>query len=260
MQTPGFKKDSQQRIDNTLPEVEFINSPQNEQEAYNRLIVALKDSEWLPVHNNRCLCLDIVANISVDYNYNPRLGVSNRIGYAYPVGLLFSTNIWASYILTRASDRSHLRLRSGQVRVSILDPLRQKTLFDRENAADFDWQRAGEMVAKQDPDTVGIDLLGSERGSGNYLHGKFQGILEDGACSPGTESPLKIVIVVGNEMRFAKHTAVPQLDPQDPGSAQFLYFCYGDYRYDDIFKILKRTKPQRYTSLEDLISYIEKLQ
>ena len=141
-------------------------------------------------------------------------------------------------------------------------------LFIREDAADLDWQRAGQVVGTKAPPSIDIDSLASQPQASAYLLDKLHEILEDDACAPGKESPLKIVIVVGTDMVFAKHTPIRQIAPQDPASVLFFHFRT---RFipaaDDLSKMLKMTNCKAYTfqngssfreDLADLISRLEK--
>ncbi len=253
------KKDPLPELDRDLPEVEFLVFDQG------MPLPLAKGKEWLPVRNSRSLCIDIVANTSVDWDYNPKLGVVSR-GFTYAPVHRYKAHVNSMEILRASSVLSHLKLQKGKVRVSILDTLRMTTLFDREDAADFDWQRASEVMAKQNPDTIANDLLGSQTEASGYLFGKLSAIMEDDGCASEGERPLKIVIIVSSQLRFPKDTIIQKVPRQDPASIQLIYFPLSDYMKDDLLKMLKPAKPQVYLRgsrpfrrmLADLISYLEK--
>jgi hypothetical protein len=223
-------------LDRDLPDIEFTSKERPLAEG----------KEWLPVKNSRSLCIDIVANTSMDWHHERRLGV---LYSARGRGWASSPSVTSTDILQVASVLSHLGLRKGRVRVSIVDPLWMKTLFNREDAAVFDWQRASQVVEMRDPDTIDIGLLVSQMQASAYLVDKLHEILKDDACAPGTESPLKIVIVVSTYMVFAKQTAIRQIVPQDPASVRFFHFRIpkGIPADDDLYKMLKPTNPQTVT-------------
>ena len=155
-------------LDRDLPDIEFTSEERPLAEG----------KEWLPVKNSRSLCIDIVANTSLDWHHERRLGVNYSGGYSW------APAVTSTDILQAASVLSHLRLRKGRVRVSIVDPLWMKTLFIREDAAAFDWQRASQVVETRDPDTIDIDLLVSKMQASAYLVDKLNEILRDDACGP----------------------------------------------------------------------------
>ncbi len=251
-------KDPLPELERDLPDVEFID--------HERAWILAKGKEWLPVNNSRNLCIDIVANTSADYDSNPRLGLRSARG-PYGVSIRYKAHASSLQILQASSVLSHLKLNKGKVRVSILDTLRMKTLFDCEDAEDFDWQQASEVVAKQNPDIITKDQLGSQREASGYLLEVLSRIMEDEACAPEGESPLKIVIIVSSEIRFAKETKISEVIPKNPAAVRFVYFPLSSYMEDELLKMLQPTKPRVYASdsrsfrwlLADLISYLEEL-
>ena len=243
-------------LDRDLPDIEFTSK--------QKPLAAGK--EWLPVKNIRSLCIDIVANTSMDWHHERRLGVHYS---ARGQGAAWAPTVTSTDILQAASVLSNLGLRKGRVRVTIVDPLWMKTLFDREDAAVFDWQRASQAVEMSDPDTIDIGLLVSKMQASSYLADQLNEILSDDACAPATESALKIVIVVSTHMVFAKQTVIQQIVPQDPAFVRFFHFRIpkGVPADDDLCKMLKPANPQTMTvagglsfrkELAALISRLEK--
>jgi hypothetical protein len=221
-----LKNDPLPELDRNMPDVEFIGTDQ----------MLGQGKEWLPVKNNRYLCIDIVVNTSVDKPYSQ----------------------YSSSVLQASSVLSHLELSKGSVRVTLLDALRMKTIFNRVDAVDFDWQQAIEVFKDQERAVIDIGTLGLQTQASAYLLDEFQKILEDSACGPGAESPLKIVIVVsGGWLKFAKDTRIHQIEPQDPDAVRFFYFntyTYGESVGDQLYKMLKRTKPRRFLFDDPLFS------
>jgi hypothetical protein len=249
-----LKRDKLPELDRNLRSIEFASKERP----------LAMGREWLPVKNNRSLCIDIVANTSMDWHNNPRLGR----WYQSP-GPPIVARDKSKHILQVASVLSHLGVRKGRVRVSIVDALRTKTLFNREDAADFDWQRASRSLKTETPSTIDIDLLASQTQASAYLYDTLQEILEDNACASGTELPLKIVIVVSTDMVFPEDTPIRQIVLPNRDSVRFFYFKIpkGIPANDDLHKMLEKTKPKAFTvrngssfrmDLADLISRLEK--
>jgi hypothetical protein len=257
---PRLKKDRLPELDRDLPNIEFVSEvPQNPPQSSQPLWALAKGKEFLPVANSRPLCVDIVVNTSADYkNYWRR----SAWGFDYRVNAL--------RMLQVASVLSHLQLRSGCVRISILDAFQMKTLFDREDAADFDWQHASEVIAKQNRTTIQADLLDPQMQPAAFLQNALQRISDDALCSTGNEPAAKIVIVVSREQIFPKPKNIPPVMLQNPDSIRYFYFCVTEWSYadDDLIKILKPTNPRRFsiltslafrTALAELISGLEQL-
>lgn len=248
-----LKGDRLPELDRDLPKVEFTSD--------DRPLATGR--EWLPVNNNRSLCVDVVANISMDQYHHPRMGRN----YTKRGPLLRGDE--SKPILKVASVLSHLGLREGRVRVSIVDTLRMKTLFHREDTANFDWQRASQIATTKPPPTIDFHLIASQMQTSDYLHDMVQEILEDNSCAPGTGLPLKTVIVVSTDMVFPADTPIRQIVLPNRDSVQFFYFKIpiGNLVNDDIPKMLKKTKAKAFTirngasfrkNLADLISRLEK--
>jgi hypothetical protein len=224
-----------------------------------------KGKEWLPVNNSRPLSVDIVANISSDYDHNPNMEPF------FLRNSFHTRRAKSSDIVRIASVLSHLDLRKGCIRVTITDTLRMKTFFDRDDAADFDWPRAGELISKQNPATIEASRLGSQDQASAYLLEKLNRILEDDACDSAGESSRKIVIVVSRNIEFlAEHARIEQVIPRNPASVRFFYIkvTEGIYKEDDLLKMLKPANPRQFLvldsfafrkSLAALISSLEKL-
>jgi hypothetical protein len=102
--------------------------------------------EWLPVNNKRPLCIDIVANIS-KAKHDPTLtSCAFYIDDDLKRVTSCAFDIYSyEYVLQLSSVLSRLKPRDGSVRVSILDILQTQSLFDRKDAANFDWRVAQEL-------------------------------------------------------------------------------------------------------------------
>ena len=228
------RRDPLPELDRDFPEVEFISDASQEP------IWPLSASrEWLPVKSNRDICLDIVVNISTAYAYS---------AYWRRETWIFDYKENASRAMQISSVLSHLGLSSGCVRVSILDISRMKTLFDREDAASFDWQKASEIVLKQDWHVIDSDILRSQTQISAFLFDRLNRILQDDTHAAGARPPLKAVILVSCELPFAANTIIEDVVPQDPSVTRFFYFCINASSdvSDDLVKMLRRAKPRRF--------------
>jgi hypothetical protein len=193
-----LKNDPLSGIDRNLPDVEFLPKapPGGLDSFYHRSNYGFKmdknlakGREWLPVNNSRCTCIDLL----VDLNY------------------LSDIPDMPIHALQKASVLSHLGLRNGRVRITVLDYSQMKTFFYLKDAEDFDWESASGIVAKQNtnPYTADVGTLPQKKSdnspNGIYLHNVLQKILDDQACMPGVESPEKIVIILFGPVHFSYH-------------------------------------------------------
>jgi hypothetical protein len=232
-----LKNDPLPRLDRNLPDVEFISEAPASYFGkgyfvYDSGWAMSQGREWLPVKNRRCLCVDIVANTSVDTDNIPG----------------FRGGAPSSHILRVASVLSHLGLLNGRIRVSIIDALRMKTLVDRRDAAGFDWQGAHRLIARQNAGTIDAGLLAQETQNFNYLLDTLREIVEDNNCAPDAKSALKIVILISGSMQLPERANVRQaIRPtlwSSRSPARFYCFISGDPGYDDLSRMLKQMKPQ----------------
>jgi hypothetical protein len=95
-------------------------------------------------------------------------------------------------------------------------------------------------------------------------------ILQKDGCAPAEESPQKIVIVAGSNIRFQQLTRTPRIElTRSYNSIRLYYFLDNKYHGadDDLYKVLKSFHPIRYVaddrtsflkSLKNMISELEK--
>jgi hypothetical protein len=194
VKTPIPKKEPLPVLDRNLPDVEFIPFPQY-------VSTWLSDPpRWLPVNNGRYICIDILINIS---------------------GGSPSNNI-----LELSSVLSRLKLHNGCVHITIMDSLAMRLFYNREDAAGFNWQSARDFISKQDQDTVDARMLGSKTPY-SFFHEKLDEILNDQTCAPGTEPPLKIVMVATRELKTPSYSSGRQSLPMRPDFTNFQYYYRG---------------------------------
>lgn len=253
-------------LDRDLPAVDFIDGTPEYVMDFDRA-PSFMDSlwplgagmEWLPVGNRSEVCVDLVINVS--YSQVLR-GKSLQQWW-----LNYQMN--ASYVLQTGSVISHLGLSKGCVRVSIVDVLSMKTLFDRENAEGFDWQEAGRVVREQNRFTIDIDRLSRYTQASAYFNARLSEILEGGSCRSGEAATKRAVVVVSNQQVFPPETEIIEISPKSSEKPRFYYFCINDRAYisGDIQKMLKPAKPRSFLirrphdfrkALSDLILDLEK--
>jgi hypothetical protein len=316
IKTPGLQKGFPPEPKTAFDDVEYFrsNDIEDPSSAFSDLFASEKLPEWMHVENKRRLCVDIVANASPDYHLNPQLGISVR---RIPNGSVDSSrafenpenwdqngspvyalqnSVSTSYskndnalqklrvyslipIMQTASILSHLKLRDGNVRITVVDAFRVKTFFDRVNAADFDLKKAQEMVMKQNLNEVSIDDLNAYGKNAAFIKDKLQEIAND-PCSSKAQTPLRIIILVNGQMKFPQQWNFPQFKLPAPDETKLFYIRYGEYGEDDIYKIIKDANPKIYRSvwlatmypyifqkkpskdqlvLKDLVTYLESL-
>jgi hypothetical protein len=101
---------------------------------------------------------------------------------------------------------------------------------DREDAPGFDWRRAQDAIIRQRPNrgTIDAGLLASYTPSSFFVE-KINSILDDKSCVPGSDSPLKVIIVVSHPMPLSNEKAIKQVIPQNPDSSRFFSPLNGEW-------------------------------
>jgi len=217
--------------------------------------MALCENAQYTVNNKRSLCVDFIVNVSDDYDYiskpecRTNVGASGWSAYGTPCPSNFYVNSWQR--LNISGNLAQLKLNKGKVRVSILDTLQMQTLADRQIPSEFDWDRANKALMKQEKITFFTPPSGS-RSPSEYLTAQIHKILSDPPCVDSTEEPIKIIIVVSSEskMQLSKDVPLKKVLPINKDTVRFFYFCLTNgYRKDDVYKIIKPAKPQKFMNV-----------
>jgi hypothetical protein len=248
---PPLKKDPLPDLDRDLPNIQFTSGVEMERFDFSPSLnrdwewPLAKGKEWLPVHNNRRLCIDIVIN-------------STAVGFFTNPGIL------QPMLLRMASVISHFQLSNGCVRVTLLDMSRMKTLIDRQDAAGFDWQSASELLKKENQDKIDVGLLESGNAPWEFLGSRLKEIAESGGCETETEVPLKVIVFVAPFDKLPEKTDIRPVHLKNDSSVRI--FTIGIYG-NDLSAIIKGIRPQAFPigdglefrrTLASLISALEK--
>jgi hypothetical protein len=251
------EKDELPELDRNFNDIEFVTQT-------NGILQSAR--EWLPVENSRCLCIDIVTNIPLD---------QTRID-PEEFGRHYSNPL---YILQAASVLSHLGLQNGRIRVSLLDALQVKTVFNRKNADTINLQDTGrDFLYRQNSQTIDYGTIKAQTEASAYLLDLLNKIMKEDECTLKAKSPEKIVIVISGPMKFAERTPVMQFNPrevtQNGTPVHFFYFLIPNSLTlgssdDDLNEMLAPAEPQIFTvrdsrsfrtALATFISQLESLE
>jgi hypothetical protein len=252
-----LKNDELPELDRDFKDIEFVTQT-NE--------IFQSGRERLPVENSRCLCIDIVANVPLDQNQRNREEFGRH--YSNPV-----------YVLQAANVLSHVGLQNSRIRLSLLDGLRVKTVFNRKNADNIDWQDTGlDLLYRENSQTIDYATIKAQTEASAYLMDLLNKIMNEDECTLKANSPVKIVIVVSGPMKFAERTPVMQFNPrgvmQSGAPVHFFYFCIPNSLTlggsdDDLKEMLAPAEPRTFTvrdprsfreALATFISQLESLE
>jgi hypothetical protein len=233
-----LKNDELPELDRDFKDIEFVTQTSE---------IFQSGREWLPVGNNRCLCIDIVANVPLDRNQSNREEFGRH--YSNPI-----------YVLRAVSVLSHLGLQNGRIRVSLLDALQVKTVFNRKNADNIDWQDTDwDLSYRENSQTIDYGTIKAQTEASAYLLNLLNKIMKEDECTLKAKFPAKIVIVISGPMKFAKRTPVMQFNPgevtQNGTPVYFFYFRMPNNLTlgssdDDLDEMLDPVELQTYTVMD----------
>ncbi len=159
-------------------------------------------------------------------------------------------------------------LRNGSLRVSGLDLVERRVVFEQENIAPLDWPRLRATLEKMNPSMVTAKALGGRRQNAMF----FRDVLEqrlnagdpadssavngNGFPQPGAEPPLRVFIIISSAMRFP-HGAERRPIVPPPGANWRVYHIRYEFgwggMWDELHGLIKPLRPKRfdiYTSLD----------
>jgi hypothetical protein len=251
VKVPPIKNDPLPELDRDLPSIQFISGIELERFDYNPSLQRqwewplAKGKEWLPVKNNRGVCIDIVIS-STSAAFHVDLAVMHPI------------------MLQMASVLSHLQLRKGCVRVTLLDTVRTRILFDRRDGSGFDWQAAGELLRKENPDKIDVSQMEAGIAPFEFLRDRLKLIAESAGCETETGVPLEVVLFFTPVDKLPAKTDIQSVKLKIMSSVRF--FTFG-FRGSDLAAMIKGIKPKGLShrdglefrkTLASLISLLEK--
>jgi hypothetical protein len=149
--------------------------------------------------------------------------------------------------LQLSSLLSRFKAINGRTRITIMNAVNMQIFVDREDARSFDWRRAqNAFSADLDSGTVDAGLLSSYTPS-SFFSEKISTILDEKNDMSGSNSPIKVIIIVGRPIVFSNEKRLKKVFPRDPKSARFFYFRIQDRSIyaDTIDDMLKAAHSRR---------------
>ncbi len=214
LKVPELKNDPLPAIDRNLPTIEFIReipkaSVPTTSDSLEELL-SVDDEwplgqkrEWLPVPRGRPLRVDVVVNFS--QRVDPREKVEKSA---------FAFRQTMGRLLQIGSVLSHLDVQSGCVRVSVVDTLRMKVMFDRANGRDLDWEFVGSKFSKQEQGSVDVHTLENRTQASAFLHDFLKKIETDRSGCGSDATPERAIVVAASPVAFPEGTKMQRLDPE----------------------------------------------
>ena len=225
---PEVKHDPLPGIDRRLPPVGFLPMEMG-------VLAAEDDRLSLPVHTTRPVQVDIVVNFSPSAVYTGHTRVYRRNLAAF---------------LQIANVLSQLEPERGCVRLSGIDVLGLRVLFERLDAAHLDWEKIYDAVGAVNPSVVDVDTLQGQKQTAAFFRDFMQKLVaeQDGVCGPAdVEQTRHVYVIAGSGMQFPQGTRVEPMHPVECDCRG--YYLRGEFEYaafwDQMERIVKPLPTRR---------------
>jgi len=255
-----LKDDPLPQLDRDLPQVEFVSEFPSDSLTFDtggqfpraRPVPAFGPSndqtwplghgrEWLPVSNARPIRIDLIMDFSGWTDPKEKIQPSAQ-AYRQSVGRL----------LQIGSVISHLAPRRGCIRVSSLDVFRMRTILDRVEAGDLDWDIVQRSTTHLDQFTVDVHALEKRKQVAEFFR-RFlkQAVSDPAGCGSDLEVPLHVVIVaLAGRLQFPSGTRSERVELEACDECRFYYLRPEEigpgYGFDDVERILKSLRARQY--------------
>lgn len=197
---------------------------------------------WLPIATVRPVRLDLILNFSE--RLDPKLK------YEDPAR---TNRINAGRLLQISSLLGHVKMRTGCVRLNVLDMLRMQTILDSVDTTAIDWDKFQETIRNLDRNTIEIGKLEARNNASMFFRDSVAKVMSDStACDSSGVPPLHaIIIAVSSALRFPSGTKIEYIRPDNRCNCRLYYLRpqngMQDWEDDDVERMLKLLNPRRLT-------------
>lgn len=203
---------------------------------------------WLPLRTERRVVLDIIANFSPSEEYSGSERVRELNNEA---------------ILDTMDALTDIEISNGTLRVAALDLFNREVVFEQEDAQPVDWDSIEAAVRKHNASTVNAHALAHEKEDAAFFReylakqlaperqraDESQASGPSGGAPKDTQNPLRMVIVVGSSVLFARHSDLGPLKPPRDCNCRVYYLehqiVYSNL-WDELYRVMAPLKPRRF--------------
>lgn len=220
-----------------LPRVEFLNSGDEIEAQY------LPEAQHLnlPVETRRPVEIELLVNFTPSEQYSGSVNIYQRN---------------RATLLAALRVLSDLHPRQGTLRVTALDLLRQRVLFDQRGVDRLDWPGLRAALEEINPRVVDAAALAGRRESAAFFRQMLAERIEaqPGAGylrSPAGERPLRVFVVLSSAVLFERGADLRPLEADEATCSCRVYHL--EFRiarsnlWDELRRIFHRLEPQRFT-------------
>lgn len=244
-----------------LPAAEFIPALEGLDVAF---LPGMRGRLWLPVESSRKVQIELLVNFSHTEEF--RFPVVNDP--RFPSGPFGLPRRWPSprrrsgpnlednlkLVLAALKPLSELSSPDG-LRVTGLDLMRRRVVFDQQGAAPLDWPRLREGLSDMNSNVVSADALLGQTEGAEFLRQTLHLRMEAGATAGGPaeqataeKRPLRVFILLSSSTLFPDGTDLTPIEPVPSCNCRFYFIrlrVFGNL-WDDLDRILQPLKTRRF--------------
>ena len=240
---PGLHNDPLPDAFRNLPRVEFLQTFQGPGVGPR---ASVSSRLWLPVNTRRAVRIEVLVNFSPSEEFT-----GSKWFDQFNVGTM----------LTLLSVLSQLDVHNGSLRVTGLDLMRRRVVFEQDHVQELEWGRLIKTLRESNPQVVDKNVLEGRKQNAAFFREEMVRRLAEGAHPPGEatgdngspgagEAPLRVLLVVSSAMLFPRGADLAPLLRMEHSQIRVYHLRYqvGPANlYDELHRILKPLGPRTFT-------------
>jgi hypothetical protein len=233
-----------------LPAAEFLTATEGFEAAF---LTKMKGKLWLPVESQRNLQIEILANFSPSEEFTVQQSRPPPFRFGRRRRSVPTVEDHLFVTLAALKPLAELQWRGG-LRITALDLLRRRAIFDQQPLAPAEWPRLSESLDDFKSNVVSTETLLAQKESAEFLRQVLRERLQASTASSGSavapqkEPPLRVIIFLSGAMVFPKGADLSPIE-KAPSCNCRVYFIrlrpFGNY-WDQLDAILRPLKPRRF--------------
>ena len=201
---------------------------------------ALRSRLFLPVPTRRPVRVEILVNFTPSVEFEGRKQAHERN---------------ASIMLGMLKVVSQLEFPNGAVRVTALDLLHRRILFEQEDVRELDWTRLRDALEQANPLRVSVNDLEERHRNAAFFRQVLQSRLQPPRLDRATRSaarsdpaaePVRVILILSSPLVFPEHSDLDPLPAVEDGDCRVYHLQYRLTPWnvwDQLRRVLREYKP-----------------
>ena len=248
LQVEPLKDDPLPGVDRDLPKVEFLPPANPMRIGRGRFTSYLTMDPWalgagdlvLPVATTRPVLVDVVANVSLSEVTNLRYSEAPEWRY----------QINAATLLQVAHVFSQMDLRSGCIRLSMVDLRRQKIFVDHVEVHALDWAAIRHDLETLNRNKIEVNALAGQKQEPAFLARYLEGLwTEPVSCQVSGSPPEHVLVLISDAFVFPDGARMTSVESGQMPDREVYYLRLVPVvgpRWDEIRSVLKPVQPVQF--------------